>query len=56
MDEQRLARIAQRVDEIYLSRAGMDQHGSAEEDWRQAEEELSTDRVNSPVSTEPDPD
>lgn len=56
MDEERRARIAVRAYEIYLSRAGVDQAGSAAEDWRQAEGEFSTDQASSPVSTEPDLD
>ncbi len=56
MEEERRARIAQRAYEIYLSRAGVDQDGSAEDDWWQAERELSRDQESSPVSTDPDLD
>ena len=56
MDEEQRARIAQRAYEIYLSRVGLDQDGSAEGDWEQAEEELSRDQESSPGSTEPDRD
>ena len=56
MDEEQRARIAQRAYEIYLSRAGLGEDGSAEEDWGQAEKEFSRAQESSPVSTEPDPD
>ena len=56
MDEEHRERIARRAYEIYLSRAGVEQDGSAEEDWRQAEEEFSRDQESSRGSTEPDPD
>ena len=56
MEEELRARIAQRAYEIYLSRAGVDQDGSAEDDWWQAEEEFSRARESSPTSTEPDLD
>lgn len=56
MEDERRTRTAQRAYEIYLSRAGVDQDGSAEADWRQAEEEFSRDQEHNPVSTEPDRD
>lgn len=56
MDDEQRARVEQRAYEIYLSRAGLDEDGSAEEDWGRAEKEFSKAQESSPVSTEPDPD